>query len=299
MGSNSSPHPDGLHAYMQEVTKELATEIKSEIREVISQVEDVLSDSTEISSSNSSVERLQNSSRLRCDSVSAEHVAEYLCDKGKDLISEMKTEIRGMVDGLISPEKMPTLSPIPKDVPRKLELKPLNSSLIPDPSPDKTVSEDSSEETVVHSLGGQRIGKANQTSECEDDVDTTESLTDGIRQTNLDEVKSVDTRVNSISSQDSGINMLCSESDTKSGSKQRKKNNKDCMPCRKKSVCKREDPKEACSEDDSDATKPECSPCTSESENDIKSKDHCFSCKKNSALGQTVLNLVRKKVLYA
>lgn len=40
-------NPEHLHAYVQEVTKELATEIKSELREVIAKVEDVLSESAE------------------------------------------------------------------------------------------------------------------------------------------------------------------------------------------------------------------------------------------------------------
>lgn len=267
------------------MTKELATEIKSEIREVISQVEDVLSDCTDLSSSNSSVERLQSSSRMRCDSVSAEHVAEYLADKGKDLISEMKTEIRGMVDGLMSPDKSPMMSPILREVPRKLDLK-SKKLLIIDPSPDRTVSEDSSEETVVHTVGGKEE-KTKDDSDGDEDLEMTESLTDGMRQVNLDEVKSLDTRINSISSQDSGINMLCSESDSKPGNKQRKKNARDCVPCRKKSVCKRDEPKETNSEDDSDATKPECSPCTSESENDSKGAEHCFSCKKNGGSGSS------------
>lgn len=293
IGSNSSPHPDGIHAYVQEVTKELATEIKSEIREVISQVEDVLSDSAELSSSNSSIERLQSSSRMRCDSVSAEHVAEYLTDKGKDLVSEMKTELRGMVDGLMSPDKSPMVSPIIRDVSRKLELKSVKS-LITDASPDKTVSEDSSEETVVHTSGEKTKVEFKNCSENEENFDTAESLTDGMRQVNLQEVKALETRVNSISSQDSGINLLCSESDSKSGNKHRKKTSRDCLPCRKKSVSKREKPKEPCSEDDSDATKPECSPCTSESENDTKNKDHCFSCKKNDGLGNTNTQPIKK-----
>lgn len=289
VGSISSPHPDGIQAYLQEVTKELATEIKSEIREVISQVEDVLSDSTDLSSSNSSVERLQSSSRMRCDSVSAEHVAEYLTDMGKDLVSEMKTEIRGMVDGLISPDKSPMPSPVVRDVPRKLEFKSVKGS-IADPSP-----EDSSEETVVHTLGTNANVESKNGSENEEDFENTESLNEGMRQVNLDEVKALETRVNSISSQDSGINLLCSESDSKSGNKHRKKNNRDSVPCRKKSVCKREEPKEPVSEDDSDATKPECSPCTSESENDSKNKDHCFSCKKNVGTGKTNPQPSKKK----
>jgi len=88
---------------VQEVTKELATEIKSEIREVISQVEDVLSDATEISSTNSSFEKPQNGSNNRSDSVSTEHVVDYLAEVTKDIVSEMKTEIRGMVDEILPP----------------------------------------------------------------------------------------------------------------------------------------------------------------------------------------------------
>ncbi|GLH13232.1 Cytoplasmic tRNA 2-thiolation protein 1 [Gryllus bimaculatus] len=42
-----SQSPEDLHAYVNEVTKQITAEIKSEIREVISKVEDVLSDSGE------------------------------------------------------------------------------------------------------------------------------------------------------------------------------------------------------------------------------------------------------------
>lgn len=44
---SSCSDSEDIEAYVKEMTKELATEIKSEIREVISQVEDVLDSTAE------------------------------------------------------------------------------------------------------------------------------------------------------------------------------------------------------------------------------------------------------------
>lgn len=114
---------------MKEVTTELASEIKSEIREVISKVEDVLDNSAEttdlsiynMSSFNnlsrwvSTVSTLQlaicehkklyflisnefSADELRNDSVSASDVAEYLKEFSKGITSQVTSEIREIVN---------------------------------------------------------------------------------------------------------------------------------------------------------------------------------------------------------
>uniref|UniRef100_A0A1B6C4J5 tRNA(Ile)-lysidine/2-thiocytidine synthase N-terminal domain-containing protein n=1 Tax=Clastoptera arizonana TaxID=38151 RepID=A0A1B6C4J5_9HEMI len=136
-------NPEHLQAYVHEVTKELATEIKSEIREVISQVEDVLCDSSDssentvrcnsfsslspsmINSVNSQFKPISpvfpiNNERV-CgspnSSVTADHVAEYLAELTTEMVSEMKSEIREMVnavDELISPSSDSARTPSPE-----------------------------------------------------------------------------------------------------------------------------------------------------------------------------------------
>lgn len=70
----SSPAPD-LQTYVTEMTKELATNIKSEIREVTRKVEDVLESSTEaVNEKHCS----GSSDDGRSDSISANEVAEYI-----------------------------------------------------------------------------------------------------------------------------------------------------------------------------------------------------------------------------
>ncbi|KAG8224975.1 hypothetical protein J437_LFUL003353, partial [Ladona fulva] len=86
--------PEGDMAYVEEVTKELATEIKSEIREVISQV------------GNGLVGNLGSSPQLHAihappiQCMTPEVVAEYLMEVSKELASEMKSEIREVVSAV-------------------------------------------------------------------------------------------------------------------------------------------------------------------------------------------------------
>lgn len=124
---------------MQEVTKELATEIKSEIREVISKVEDVLENSENIELNTQTLNSLNNLSRwvkkslfgfpvliicfhnfsaeeLKNDNVSATEVVEYLKDFAKEMTSEVKSEIREAVNEIISPELCQIRKNSPPDI---------------------------------------------------------------------------------------------------------------------------------------------------------------------------------------
>ncbi|XP_052744536.1 uncharacterized protein LOC112049140 isoform X2 [Bicyclus anynana] len=108
----SSPTPsitshtsEDIQAYVKEMTKEIATEIKSEIREVISKVDDILENSDSLEQSNLSM--TSQSSQSDRNSVSVIDVAEYLMGVSKEMASEVKHEIREMVnrvDEMISPE---------------------------------------------------------------------------------------------------------------------------------------------------------------------------------------------------
>ncbi|KAG5877317.1 hypothetical protein JTB14_015868 [Gonioctena quinquepunctata] len=101
----ASPAPD-LQTYVTEMTKELATNIKSEIREVISRVEDVLENSDSMSST--FYERHGSGSEDgRSDSISANEVAEYLEKVSIEMANEVKSEIRDVVsavDVFITPD---------------------------------------------------------------------------------------------------------------------------------------------------------------------------------------------------
>ncbi|KAJ6637178.1 tRNA-cytidine(32) 2-sulfurtransferase [Pseudolycoriella hygida] len=93
---------EDLEAYVKEVTTELASEIKSEIRGVISKVEDVLDNNTESSDLSiynlSSFNNLSSADELRNDSVSASDVAEYLKEFSKGITSQVTSEIREIVN---------------------------------------------------------------------------------------------------------------------------------------------------------------------------------------------------------
>ncbi|XP_055716348.1 uncharacterized protein LOC129810101 isoform X3 [Phlebotomus papatasi] len=84
-----------IQAYVKEVTEELATEIKSEIREVISKVEDVLEGSDSVDMNSLSISLYNTSSDSgKNDSVSVSDVTEYLKEFSKEMASEVKSEIR-------------------------------------------------------------------------------------------------------------------------------------------------------------------------------------------------------------
>ncbi|XP_071445541.1 uncharacterized protein [Hetaerina americana] len=105
--------PEGkIQAYVEEMTKELATEIKSEIREVISQVEDVLSEGNDMDVSMCSMgaisiaqQHVHPQGQNPVHGMDAEVVAEYLMEVSRELASEVKSEIRevvSVVDGMMS-----------------------------------------------------------------------------------------------------------------------------------------------------------------------------------------------------
>ncbi|XP_064215241.1 uncharacterized protein LOC658498 isoform X2 [Tribolium castaneum] len=99
----ASPAPD-IQTYVTEMTKELATNIKSEIREVISRVEDVLENTDSIVC----YERHGSGSEDgRSDSISANEVAEYIEKVSIEMANEVKSEIRDVVsavDVFITPD---------------------------------------------------------------------------------------------------------------------------------------------------------------------------------------------------
>lgn len=102
--------PD-LQTYVTEMTKELATNIKSEIREVISRVEDVLENTDNIMDTSGittcSEKHGSGSDDGRSDSISANDVAEYLEKVSIEMVNEVKSEIRDVVsavDVFITPD---------------------------------------------------------------------------------------------------------------------------------------------------------------------------------------------------
>lgn len=104
--SLNSQTSEDIQAYVKEMTREIATEIKSEIREVISKVDDILENSDSLEQSNLSMNSI-NSSQSDKNSVSVIDVAEYLMGMSREMASEVKHEIREMVnqvDEMISPD---------------------------------------------------------------------------------------------------------------------------------------------------------------------------------------------------
>ncbi|CAG4937893.1 unnamed protein product [Parnassius apollo] len=103
--SITSQTSEDIQAYVKEMTRELATEIKSEIRGVISKVDDILDNSDSLEQSNLSMNSV--SSQSDRNSVSVIDVAEYLMGVSREMASEVKHEIREMVnqvDEMISPD---------------------------------------------------------------------------------------------------------------------------------------------------------------------------------------------------
>ncbi|XP_012282340.1 uncharacterized protein LOC105700732 [Orussus abietinus] len=208
--SNLSQSSDDLHAYLKEVTKELATEIKSEIREVISKVDDVLSETntSENTPQHHSRSHSANHSEDKQDSFSASDIAEYLMEFSKEMASEVKSEIRCMVnavDGLHrfspdtpvsngssnghgSPERtLPKTGPVGK-------LSELSQE-------SKMSSECSSDETVIYVI------KPREAEGKTDDEDHSGAEID------MKALPKIYSTINSVSSQDSGINLSFHESD--------------------------------------------------------------------------------------
>jgi hypothetical protein len=231
----STQSPEDIQAYVKEVTKELATEIKSEIREVISKVEDVLSESTDSAGETcSSFHQQLFSSPLdrphpcsgeiaKNDAVSANDVAEYLMEFSKEMASEVKSEIREMVnavDVLISPdiqsheEKSSSAhSPVHTPGTRPGIVGCLNMEL-EELSEGKTQSSEcSSDETVAHVVSAGQ--KKNQTADNGAGYNETDEEEYDVTVDNK-EHNQMRSAINSISSQDSGINLTFQESDSSS-----------------------------------------------------------------------------------
>ncbi|EDS36650.1 conserved hypothetical protein [Culex quinquefasciatus] len=107
-----SESAENIQAYVKEVTKELATEIKSEIREVISKVEDVLESTDSLDMSGATFSSLGNVSFTndnKRDSISASDVVDYLKEFSKGMLTDVKSEIRDVVnsmDEIYSPDGM-------------------------------------------------------------------------------------------------------------------------------------------------------------------------------------------------
>lgn len=212
--SNLSQSSEDLHAYLKEVTKELACEIKSEIREVISQVDDVLSETntTENTPQHHSRAHSLNHSEDKHDSFSASDIAEYLMEFSKEMASEVKSEIRCMVnavDGLHrfspdtsssdkssngcgSPERI-----LPKSVGAVSKLSELSQE-------SKMSSECSSDETVIYVIKQEAGVKT-------DDEDHSGTEID------IKTLPKIYSTINSVSSQDSGINLSFHENDKSVG----------------------------------------------------------------------------------
>nr|CAD7447759.1 unnamed protein product [Timema bartmani] len=240
-GQSSSPtistqSPEYLHAYVKEKTKELATEIKSEIRGVISKVENVLSESADSSNDNyiyqnGSVSEKLNES-VRGTSVSSVDVAEYLLEVSKGMASEMKTEIREMMNAVDIMMSSDAMSPRSHSLEEKT-----SSSLSPDnsvadkhfigpsgnfltskladlPGERTQSSECSSDETVIQILNV--VVNVKDKSSEEEDLEEEEAQSFmGFENKHSLLMRST---INSVSSQDSGINLTFQESDSSSHS---------------------------------------------------------------------------------
>lgn len=82
---------------MKEVTQDIATEIKSELREVISKVDNVLESTEPLESSFTFQHHLTSAEEMKSsDAVSASDVAQYLREFSIEMASEVKSEIREM-----------------------------------------------------------------------------------------------------------------------------------------------------------------------------------------------------------
>ncbi|XP_058791070.1 uncharacterized protein LOC131664190 [Phymastichus coffea] len=198
---------DDLRAYLKEVTKELATEIKSEIREVISKVDDALSESSGCETNNNHHAAKHQEKQQSGDSFSASDIASYLMSFSKEMASEVKSEIRCMVnsvDGLhrYSPDEKsssgcasPHRTTLLHETPRPRT--PLLGGKLALQQDSKVSSECSSDETVIYVVKSAPSHKSDDDEEDE-------------REKTLPKIYSA---VNSVSSQDSGINLSFHDSD--------------------------------------------------------------------------------------
>jgi hypothetical protein len=155
--------------------------------------------------------------------VSANDIAEYLMEVSREMASEVKSEIREMVnavDVLISPdvqshEEKSSCAESPVDTPGSYPgIAACLNTKLGDLSGERTQSSEcSSDETVIHTLSverkaGQAPANGTRATETEEEA---EDVTAGSKQ--CCQMRST---INSISSQDSGINLTFQESDSSS-----------------------------------------------------------------------------------
>lgn len=223
----SQSSEDDLRAYLKEVTKELATEIKSEIREVISKVDDVLSETNtcETTPQHQSKQQQQQQQQQH-DSFSASDIAEYLMEFSKEMASEVKSEIRCMVnsvDGLhrYSPDDRSSSECASPAERRRIVLPTSARPRTPvilgklgelSQQDSKMSSECSSDETVIYVVKSSAGDGEKNTDE--DDIDDDEDHEEHNEPEKA--LPKIYSAVNSVSSQDSGINLSFHEND-KSG----------------------------------------------------------------------------------
>lgn len=220
---NTSQDTDDLQAYVEEVTKELATTIKSEIRGVINKVEDVLENSENM---DASLNSYQNNDRHgsgsedgRSDSISVNEVAEYIVEVSKNMADQVKSEIRDVVsavDVFIAPEG-PEKSIYSRASSSCSDNDKLVGAMPKRVSPiGKRLSVDAGVFPIIKTSSSTKLNEMDQNS-------------------SLDEAKGKKMwpMIGSISSQDSGINMSFHEHDFV-GEEQSQRSNSESSVCRKK-----------------------------------------------------------------
>lgn len=194
--SSTSPAPPDLHTYLTEITKELATNIKSEIREVINTVEDCLENTDSVDMIYAFDKHGSGSEDGRSDSISANEVAEYLKEVSKEMANEVKYEIRDVVntvDEYFTPEKRSYSRASSSGESDKSQTK-----------SDRKYTPGSSSETVVNI-----INKSNSTTRLTD-----MTLQDTVADKMSLKTKILSSGVTSLSSQDSGINLTFHDHDS-------------------------------------------------------------------------------------
>ncbi|XP_045480005.1 uncharacterized protein LOC123684683 [Harmonia axyridis] len=207
----ASPAPD-LQTYVTEMTKELATNIKSEIREVINKVEDVLENTDSLTSYNN--ERHGSGSEDgRSDSISAIEVAEYLEKVSIEMANEVKSEIRDVVsavDVFIAPDSQHSYSRA--------------SSYGDDCSGNKHqfYTPGSSSDTVI-----QVMSKSCSSQTTAEDVQDADKY----------KMKVLPNSVTSVSSQDSGINLSFQEADPTNHAYTKERSSSESLGHRKTDKC--------------------------------------------------------------
>lgn len=109
---DSQQHDESIQAYVQEMTKEFVTEIKSELREVIATVDNALSESSEslnVTDKRNSTPKVENKIMPRNNSVPVitttpcqYGIEEQVITRLSEFASVVKTEIHDMVNSVLA-----------------------------------------------------------------------------------------------------------------------------------------------------------------------------------------------------